>query len=101
MYYQVGAGAGAGAGAGVKLKLGWLFSPGANSKRRTLHSPNVTLLLKKLSLFILSMCIMNKRGERAHPCRSPTLTLKSFIFMPLTRPQTCDCLYSDLIAANS
>ena len=51
----------------------------ANSRCRTLYSPNVTLLLEKLSLSILSIYIMNRRGERTQPCRSPTLTLKGFV----------------------
>ena len=50
---------------------------------------------------ILAMYIMNRRGERTQPCRSPTLTLKGFVFMPLTRRQTSDCLYNNLIAANT
>ena len=42
--------------------------------------PNVTPLLEELPLFILSMYIMNRRGERTQPCCSPTLTLKGFYF---------------------
>ena len=64
----------------------------------TLHSPNVTPLLEELSLSILSMCIMNRRGERTSLCSSSTLTLKGFVFMPLTRTQFSDCLYNNLIA---
>ena len=56
----------------------------ANSRRRTLHSPNVTPLLEELSLSILSMYIMDRRGERAQPCCSPSLALKGFVFMPST-----------------
>ena len=41
---------------------------------------------------------MNRRGERTQPCHSSTLTLKDFVFMPLTQTQTSDCLYNDLIA---
>ena len=49
----------------------------------------------------LSVYVMNRRGERTQPCRCPTLTLKGLLFMPLTRTQTSDCLYNNLIAANS
>ena len=73
----------------------------ANSRRRTLHSPNVTPLLKELSLSILSMYIMNRIGERTQPCCSPTLKLKGFVFMPSTKTQASHCLHNDLIAANS
>ena len=52
-------------------------------------------------VFVLSMYIMNRKGERAHPFHSPTLTLKGFVFMPLTQTLTFHCLYNDLIAANS
>ena len=41
--------------------------------------PNKTLLLEELSLSILSMYIMNRRGERKKPRRGPTLTLKGFV----------------------
>ena len=66
-----------------------LFEPNnvrssVNSRRRTLHSPNVTPVLKKVSLSFLSMYIMNRRGERTHPGRSLTLRIKGFVFMPLT-----------------
>ena len=73
----------------------------ANNRRQTLHSPNVMPLLEELSLSILSKYIMNEKGERTQPCCSPTLTLKCFVFMPLTQTQTFDCLYIDLTAANS
>ena len=62
---------------------------------------NVTLLLKELSPSILSIYMMNKRGERTHPCRSPTLTLKGFVFMLLTRKKISYYLYNNLIAVNS
>ena len=44
---------------------------------------------------------MNRREKRRKNsvCRSPTITLKGF--MPLTRTQTFDCFYNNLIAANS
>ena len=64
----------------------------ASIRRRTLHFSNTTPLEKKLSLSVLSMYIMNRRGERTQPCHSPTLTLKGFIFMPLTRIQISDRL---------
>ena len=44
------------------------------SRRQTLHFPNVTPLLEGLSLSILFVFIMNRRGEKTQPCRSPTLT---------------------------
>ena len=73
----------------------------ANSRRRTLHSLNVTSLLEELSLSILSMYRMNRRGERTQPCRSLTLRLKGFVFMPLTRTQTSDGLCKNWIAADT
>ena len=73
----------------------------ANSRCQTLHSANVTPLLEDLSLFILSMYIMNRKKERTQLCYSSTLTLKCFVFMSLTRTQTSDCLYNNLIAADS
>ena len=66
-----------------------------------LRSSNVMPLLEELSLIILSMYIMNRREERTHPCCSLTLTLKGFVFIPLTQKQTSDCLYNDLTAVNS
>ena len=53
------------------------------------------------SLFILSMCMMNRRVERTQFCQSPTLTLKSSVFIPLRQTLTSECFYNDLIAANS
>ena len=62
---------------------------------------NVRLKLEKLSLSMMFMYIMNRRGERTQPFLSSKLTLKGFAFVLLTQSQTSDCLYNDLTAANS
>ena len=40
------------------------------------------------------------RVKKIHPCRSPKMTLKGFVFMPLTQIQTSDCLYNNLVVTN-
>ena len=40
-------------------------------------------------------------GEREQPCYSPTLTLKGFVVALLTRTQTLECMYSDLMAVSN
>ena len=73
----------------------------ANSRRKILRSPNMTPLLQELSLSILSIYIMKRRGERIQPCCSPTLIPKGFFFMQVTQTQTSDCLYNDWIQLTS
>ena len=70
----------------------------ANNRRCTVHSPIFTPPQDSLFLTILSIYIRNRIGEREQPCRSPTLALKGFVVALLTRTQTSECMYSDLMA---
>ena len=45
--------------------------------------------------------VYTEQKKKNTPCHSPTLTLKGFVFMPLTQIQTFDLLYNNLIATNS
>ena len=40
-------------------------------------------------------------NEREQPCRSPTLSRKGFVIALLTRAETSECMYSDLIAVSN
>ena len=53
-----------------------------------------------VSVYLFYVYYEQKR-RRTQPCLSLTLTLKGFVFMPLTRTESSDCLYNDLIAANT
>ena len=73
----------------------------ANNKRCKVQSPISTPPQDLLFLTILSIQIWNRIGEREQPCCSPTLTLKGFVVALLTRTQTSECMYSDLIAISN
>ena len=49
------------------------------------------------TVFVYLVHVYNEQKKRKHTA----LTLKGFVLMPLTRTQTSDYLYNDLIAANS
>ena len=72
-----------------------------NNRRCTVHSLIFTPPQDSLFVTILSIQIRNRIGEREQPCRSPTLTLKGFVVAQLTRTQTLECMYSDLMAVSN
>ena len=69
-----------------------------------MHSPIFIAPQDSLFVTILFIYIRNRIGERepcwSGPYRSPTFTLKGFVVALLTRTQTSECMYSDLIAVS-